>query len=169
MAAAQIIGLRFSEYVSSGDLGGIAAFLDDDVVVSTWNGVAYGKDRAMTMFEDHRRFMHHKQNFNRWRQVQHCLDPTLATFAEDTEGSSVAEEDKLERSQRLVTGRAPSGVREVEKYFDGNGYDSQGYAMFEREGTIANHPRFAFRNKKVREVIVVHKGLVVLYQIGARR
>ena len=167
MAAAQIVGLRFAELVENGLFHELEPYLDDNVVVSTWNGVVYGKEKAFMFFEDNRRYMHHKQNYNRWRQVHHCLDPNLVAMHEDQ--TSVVAEDRLERSGRLMTGRMRGGDPEVSKFFDANGYDSQGYAMFEREGTYGSHPKFAFSNLPVRQVVVVRRGLVVLYQLSMRR
>eukprot|EP00331_Platyophrya_macrostoma_P006228 CAMPEP_0176409524 /NCGR_PEP_ID=MMETSP0127-20121128/2546_1 /TAXON_ID=938130 /ORGANISM="Platyophrya macrostoma, Strain WH" /LENGTH=144 /DNA_ID=CAMNT_0017788913 /DNA_START=43 /DNA_END=474 /DNA_ORIENTATION=- len=143
MSTAQVVALRFSELVDNGYLDAIQGFISDDIVVSTWNGVIVGKAKAMTFFEDFRRYMHHTQNYNRWRQVQHCLDPNLEKFAVNAQQSSY-EDDAMELSARYVSGRVRGGDIDTEQYFNAEGYDSQGYAMFERDGQYGCHPKFTF-------------------------
>lgn len=167
MTTSQVIALRFAELVDNGYLDAIEPFLDDEIVVSTWNGVVVGKRKAMTFFEDYRRYMHHTQNYNRWRQVQHCLDPQLHQF--ETNRTVAYEEDEMERSARYVSGRIRGGDLDTERFFDAEGYDSQGYAMFERDGKYGCHPKFAFWKLPVRQVLVLKDGLVVLFQISMRR
>jgi hypothetical protein len=166
--SSQNVALRFSDLVDGGVLEQLEAYLDDNIVISTWNGVVYGKEKAMTFFEDNRRYMHHKHTFNQWRQVHHCLDPNLQTF-EAVEPSMMLPEDRLKRTRRIVTGRVTGGDSDVAQYFDDWGYDSQGFAMFERTGVVGSHPKFAFLRLPVRQVIVVKRGLVVLYELSMKR
>ncbi|CUG91072.1 transmembrane protein, putative, partial [Bodo saltans] len=166
--SSQTVALRFSDLVDGGLIEQLPPFLDDNIVISTWNGVVYGKEKAESFFNDYRRYMHHKHNFDKWKQVHHSLDASLQTFS--SEGPSmVLPEDRVERTRRIVTGRITGGDPHVAQYFDESGYDSQGFAMFERNGVVGSHPKYAFLRLPVRQVIVVKNGLVVLYELSMRR
>ncbi|ORC90686.1 uncharacterized protein TM35_000071100 [Trypanosoma theileri] len=156
MATSQLIVTRFMDLLAEGRVDDALNYLSDDVVYNTWMGIVYGKSNVTVFLRDNIRFVHHGRNYNRWKQVQHCLDPTLERYAVDD----------------VVTALPQSLVRfgdiSVRQYFNADGYDSQGYATFERDGTIASHAKFAVFHVKVKETVVLRNNKVVLVNISKR-
>ncbi|KAH9579828.1 hypothetical protein LSM04_002380 [Trypanosoma melophagium] len=156
MATSQLIATRFMDLLGEGRVDDALNYLSDDVVYNTWMGVVYGKDNVTVFLRDNVRFVHHGRNYNRWKQVQHCLDPTLKRYAVDD--VSTASQQGLVRFGDIA----------VRQYFNADGYDSQGYATFERDGTIASHAKFAVFHVKVKETVVLRNNKVVLVNISKR-
>ncbi|KAG5472589.1 hypothetical protein LSCM1_03994 [Leishmania martiniquensis] len=137
MAASQLVLQRYTDLISGGDLDAAFNYLSEDIIYLTWLGVVEGKDNVVTFLRDNIRFLHFAKNFNRWRQVQHCLDADL-----------------YRRSNDAAAGEST--------HFHLDGYDAQGYASFERDGTIANIVKLSMRKTRVKETVVIRDGQVVL-------
>lgn len=162
MADSQLLATRFVELVESGSINEASHFLADDVIATHLNGIYYGKQSVTNYLLDARRYMHHKSNFNRWRQVHHCVDPTLRVY---DDGAGKEHESRLSRSASVMTGRSKFGDAQVAQYFDPLGYDSHRYAMFEREGWVGCHPKISFWMIPVRQMVVVRDGEVTVFSI----
>ncbi|KAG5472973.1 hypothetical protein GH5_02939 [Leishmania sp. Ghana 2012 LV757] len=137
MAASHLVLQRYTELVNGGDLDGAFNYLSEDIIYVTWLGVVEGKDNVVTFLRDNIRFLHFTKNFNRWRQVQHCLDADVCQRFDDATASLPA-------------------------IFNVDGYDAQGYASFERDGTIANIVKLSMQKTRVKETVVIRDGKVVL-------
>ncbi|KAG5498870.1 hypothetical protein JKF63_03159 [Porcisia hertigi] len=137
MAASQLVLQRYTQLISSGDLDAAFNYISDDIIYVTWLGVVEGKENVMTFLRDNLRFLHFTKNFNRWRQVQHCLDPELNRSLDKSEVGDPA-------------------------LFNREGYDGQGYATFERDGTMANIVKLSMQKTHVKETIVIRDNKVVL-------
>lgn len=140
MTSALLIVTRFSDLVASGNIEAAANYLALDVTHNSWIGVVNGRDDVLTMLRDGVRFMRHARVFRSWKQVQHCLDPSLRCVLNTGTGSTVM--------------------------FDSDGYDSHGFATFERDGTIASDPSYVRYNISVKETIVVRDSFIVLIDIS---
>ncbi|AAZ12064.1 uncharacterized protein TEOVI_000503800 [Trypanosoma equiperdum] len=150
MAASQLIATRFTDLLAEGNIESALKYIANDVVYNTWLGVVYGKDNVEVFLRDNVRFVHHGRNYNRWKQVQHSLDASLKQFTVND-----------------VSGYDESAL-DVRSYYDSEGYDSQGYATFERDGTIASHAKFAVFHVKVKETVVLRNNKVVLVNVSKR-
>lgn len=139
MTTSQLILKRYTDLLGGGELEAAFSYLAEDVIYNTWLGVVEGKDNVVTFLRDNIRFLHHNRNFNHWRQVQHCLDSDLRPFRDDC---------------------ASPGA-----FFNLEGYDSQGYATFERDGTIGDQPKFAAYSIRVKETVVIFNSQVALVSI----
>lgn len=137
MTSSRLVVQRYTELLSTNELEAAFNYLAEDVIYVTWLGVVEGKDNVVTFLRDNIRYMHHNRNFDRWQQVQHCLDAELV--------------------------RPRGGAAEA--VFDGNGYDAQGYATFERDGTVSKHLRLSLERIRVKETIVIRDGKVVLVTV----
>ncbi|CAM40519.1 conserved hypothetical protein [Leishmania braziliensis MHOM/BR/75/M2904] len=137
MAASQLVLQRYTELINRGDLDAAFNYLSEDIIYLTWLGVVEGKDNVVTFLRDNMRFLHFTKNFNRWRQVQHCLDADLSLHLD---GSGASDSTVL----------------------DHDGYDAQGYACFERDGTIANIVKLSMQKTRVKETIVIRDNKVIL-------
>ncbi|CAG9578609.1 conserved hypothetical protein [Leishmania major strain Friedlin] len=137
MAASYLVLQRYTDLINSGDLDAAFNYLSEDIIYVTWLGVIEGKDNVVTFLRDNMRFLHFAKHFNRWRQVQHCLDADLSRHCDDSDvgGSNL---------------------------FDRDGYDRQGYASFERDGMIANIVKLSMQKTRVRETVVIRDNKVVL-------
>ncbi|RNF05426.1 uncharacterized protein Tco025E_07785 [Trypanosoma conorhini] len=158
MATSQLVVTRYMDLLGEGNVEAALNYLADDVVYNTWMGVVYGKDNVTVFLRDNVRFVHHGRNYNRWRQVQHSLDPALRQY---------------DRADGVTSGVSPQssvhyGDPAVRRYFNVDGYDSQGYATFERDGTLASHAKFAAFNVKIKETVVLRNNKVVLVNVSKR-
>ncbi|EKG05545.1 hypothetical protein TCSYLVIO_003392 [Trypanosoma cruzi] len=161
MATSQLIAMRYMDLLSEGNVENALVYLSDDAVYNTWMGVVYGKENVAVFLRDNVRFVHHGRNYNRWRQVQHSLDPSLRQY-DRADGSG---------SGSGIPSRALlqyGGDQAVRRYFNAEGYDSQGYATFERDGTIASRAKFSAFNVKVKETVVLRNNKVVLVNVSKR-
>ncbi|EPY30938.1 hypothetical protein STCU_01054 [Strigomonas culicis] len=140
MSTAQLIVVRYFDLVDSGKIEPALAYLANDVIYNTWLGVVEGKDNVTSFLRDNVRYMHNARNFSPWRQVQHSLDPALHFFT--AQNGSVPYDDK--------------------------GYDSQGFAMFERDGTIASLTKLSMKKLHVKETAVVKDGYIILVNLSKR-
>ncbi|KPI83656.1 hypothetical protein ABL78_7312 [Leptomonas seymouri] len=140
MATAQLILRRYVDLLESNELDAAFNYLAEDVIYVTWLGVVEGKDNVVTFLRDNVRFLHFTKNFNRWRAVHHCLDADLKTFS--IPGSS-------EKS-----------------FFNQEGYDSQGYATFERDGTVAKYAKAPLEHYKVKETVVIRDNQIALVTLA---
>ncbi|KEG14388.1 hypothetical protein DQ04_00491080 [Trypanosoma grayi] len=156
MATSQLIATRYMDLISEGRVGDALTYLSDDVVYNTWMGVVYGKENVEVFLRDNVRFVHHGRNYNRWKQVQHSLDPTLRQYTL-SEGGDLSALSSVE-----------FGGQVVRRYFNADGYDSQGYATFERDGTVASHAKFAVFHVRVKETVVLRNNKVVLVNVSKR-
>lgn len=52
--------------------------------------------------------------------------------------------------------------------FDSDGYDAEGYATFERDGTIASHAKFYTHSIAIKETIVVKNDQIVVISHSKR-
>lgn len=136
MATSELVLQRYTELLERSELDAAFNYLAEDIVYVTWLGVVEGKDNVVTFLRDNIRFLHFTRNFNRWRHVHHCLDADLRTFA-------------------------VPGSKET-SFFNREGYDSQGYATYERDGTIAKHVKAPMQFYKVKETVVIRDNQVVL-------
>lgn len=143
MAASQLVLQRYTDLINSGNLDAAFNYLSEDVVYVTWLGVVEGKDNVVTFLRDNVRFLHFTKNFNRWRQVQHCLDADLSRGFDD------------------------SGVGDS-NLFNRDGYDAQGYASFERDGMIAKIVKLSMQKTRVKETVVIRDNKVVLVTLMER-
>ncbi|KAG8346886.1 hypothetical protein ERJ75_000739500 [Trypanosoma vivax] len=148
MSTSQLIVTRFSDLLAEGSVEAALRYIAEDVVYNTWMGIVYGRENVSVFLHDNVRFLHHGRNYNRWKQVQHSLDPTLGRF------------DRL--------GSSEPAHGEPWSYFDADGYDSQGYATFERDGTISSHAKFSVFSVRVKETIVLRRNRVVLVNLSKR-
>ncbi|CAC9516397.1 SnoaL-like domain containing protein [Leishmania donovani] len=137
MTASHLVLQRYTDLINSGDLDAAFNYLSEDIIYVTWLGVVEGKDNVVTFLRDNIRFLHFTKSFNRWRQVQHCLDADLCRRFDD------------------------SGVGDS-NLFDRDGYDPQGYASFERDGMIANVVKYSMQKTRVKETVVIRDNKVVL-------
>lgn len=136
MSTADLVLQRYTELLESKELDAAFNYLAEDVVYVTWLGVVEGRDNVVTFLRDNIRFLHFSKNYNRWRRVQHCLDADLATFAVSGSGET--------------------------SFFNGEGYDAQGYATFERDGAIAKHVKAPMQFYRVKKTIVIRDNQVAL-------
>eukprot|EP00796_Vickermania_ingenoplastis_P005488 gene5488-3962_t len=134
MSAAYLIVTRFGELLSAGSIDAAATYLDEDVILQSWQGVAEGKADVVSYLSDSRRFMHHTRTFTPWQHVTRTME--LAALHHPGEAQS--------------------------------GYDGQGYAIFERIGTMSTRPRFSVKSESVRETIVVRNDYIVLIVLAKR-
>ncbi|RNF06626.1 hypothetical protein TraAM80_03822 [Trypanosoma rangeli] len=95
-------------------------------------GVVYGRENVTVFLRDNVRFAHDGQNYNRWRQVQHSLDPALRQYDRGDGFSSVISPHTS----------VQHGDPTVRRYFNPDGYDPQGYATLDRDGTLVSHAKF---------------------------
>nr|CCC91192.1 conserved hypothetical protein [Trypanosoma congolense IL3000] len=152
MTVSQLIVTRFADLLAEGNVQSASKYLADDVVYNSWLGVVYGKDNVVVFLMDNVRFVHHGRNYNRWKQVQHTLEHRARQYDLATAGGEGHTTNTLGTKPHL-------GM---------DGYDSQGYATFERDGTIASHAKFAVFNVKIKETIVLRDNKVVLVNISKR-
>ncbi|CCW61489.1 unnamed protein product [Phytomonas sp. EM1] len=139
MNAPQLIVARFTELVESGKPELAINYLSPDIIYNSWMGVVEGRDNVVNFLRDNVRFSHHSRSYERWRVVQHSLEPHL-----------------------WEAGSSPRPI------FDDTGYDPDGFATFERNGTISTRPRFVFERVRVKETIVVQNGLIILVNVSKR-
>ncbi|KAK7195408.1 hypothetical protein NESM_000467800 [Novymonas esmeraldas] len=136
MASSQLVLQRYTDLLGAGELDAAFHYLAEDVIYVTWLGVVEGKDNVVTFLRDNLRFLHFTRNFNRWNQVQHCLDADLVGSVGDAAADAST--------------------------FNSDGYDAHGYATFERDGSISNIVRLSIQRTRVKETIVIRDGEVVL-------
>ena len=151
----------------------VVDYLADDVVVYTWHGVVYGKKNATNYLLDYRRYQHHNLIYNKWKQVLHCVDVDLKPFDKTFDSPTAVGFDDIEESNASKTlmrrSRVQGGVPEIARYHSSTGYDSQGYAHFERDGFIASHPHVTFFRVPVKQTIVLKDNEIVLLNLTKRR
>ncbi|KPA83529.1 hypothetical protein ABB37_03124 [Leptomonas pyrrhocoris] len=136
MPTSQLVLQRYIDLLERNELDAAFNYLAEDVIYVTWLGIVEGKDNVVTFLRDNVRFMHFRTNFNRWRSVQHCLDADLKTFG--TPGSSET------------------------SFFNQEGYDSQGYATYERDGTVAKYAKAPLEHYRVKQTVVIRDNQIVL-------
>lgn len=133
MSSAKLIVHRFTELCESGQLDSAFGYLSEAVIYNSWMGTVEGRNNVITFMKDNVRFMHHPRNFNRWRLVQHSLDPAVQRGRESEDGR-----------------------------------DAQGFATFERDGTIASKAKYYFSSVPVRETVVVRDHSIHLINVTKR-
>lgn len=141
-ATSQLVLQRYIDLLESNEVDAACNYLAEDVVYVTWLGIVEGKDSVVTFLRDNVRFLHFTKNFNRWRRVHHCLDSDLKQFT------------------------AP-GTSEI-SFFNAEGYDSQGYATFERDGTVAKQAKVPLQRYKVKETVVIRDNQVALVTLAEK-
>jgi hypothetical protein len=136
----QLVLQRYTSLLEQNEIDAASNYLAEDVVYVTWLGVVEGKDNVLTFLRDNIRFLHFTTNFNRWRRVHHCLDGDLKTF--------------------------PISNSSETSFFNQDGYDSQGYATFERDGTIAKQVKLPLQHYRVKETVVIHDNQIALVTLA---
>lgn len=165
MSTPFLIVTRFSELVLIGKIDNASAYLDDGVILQSWQGVMEGKADVLNYLNDGRRFMHLRRSFGPWRQVLRSMENEVDTFLQkdgvesaSAHKSSSFDHDRHRPSKScnlLLTDRRDEREND-------NCYDGQGYVIFERLGTMTTRPRFSVKTEKVRESIAIRNNLVVL-------
>lgn len=164
MSTPFLIVTRFSELILTGKVDSASAYLDENVILQSWQGVVEGKMDVVNYLNDSRRFMHHKRSFRPWRQVIRSMEkeaekPFQGDYLKKPSGIT-------NRSEGLPSADFSSGSqsyvseRQEKEYEDD--YDGQGYVIYERLGTMSTRPRFSVKTIHVRESIAVCNNLIVL-------
>jgi hypothetical protein len=148
-------------------------YLAEDVIIYTWHGVVYGRKNATNYLMDFRRYQHHNLLYNKWKQVMHCIDddikPFRSSYASENADPNAFDNLSSDSSHSLRRSRVPGGDMEVARFHDATGFDSQGYAHFERDGFIGSHPHLTFFRIPIKQTIVLRDGQIVMINITKRR
>ncbi|KAL7696607.1 hypothetical protein N2W54_006333 [Lotmaria passim] len=142
MTTSELVLQRYVDLLESNQLDAAFNYLAEDVIYATWLGIVEGKDNVVTYLRDNVRFLHFTKNFNRWRRVHHCLDTSLVKFA-------------------------VPGSNET-SFFNKDGYDSQGYATFERDGNVAKYAKTPMEHYAVKETVVIRDNQIALVVVAQR-
>lgn len=165
MSTPFLIVTRFSELVLIGKIDNAAAYLDDGVILQSWQGVVEGKVDVVNYLNDSRRFMHLRRSFGPWRQVLRSLegDNVKCLRKAGMESAPAHRKSSFEHDCRLPLRSSNSVLSDRrDERENENCYDSQGYAIFERLGTMSTRPRFSVKTVRVRESVGLSNNLVVL-------
>lgn len=153
MSSAYLIVTRFTELLLTGQVEKASTYLDEGVILQSWQGVVEGKADVISYLSDSRRFMHHKRSFGPWRLVHRTME------SEALQGP---------RSSLPATSGKPGPAVVVEDDEEFSDYDGQGYAVFERLGKMSTRPRFSVKSEKVRETVALRNDLIVLIVLSKR-
>ena len=160
---AQLIAIQFSKAEMTADVELLRDLLDDECIFLSYMGAVHGKAAVLSAFADAKRNQFNKRQFGKFVQVQHCLDSDLTLFSECSVPSANEDFEMGTPSflgSSLHHAESESGLRGP---FDRNGFDSQGFAQFERDGEFSIDIRGSIRKVDLKETIVVRSnGLIVL-------
>jgi hypothetical protein len=148
-------------------------YLADDVVIYTWHGVVYGRRNAINYLLDFRRYQSNATTFNKWKQVMHCMDASIKPFnAEYVSASAEEFDDHAGEESPVARRRRPrvaGGDMGVARFHDQQGFDSQGYAQFERDGYISSHGYITLWRIPIKQTIVLRDGQIVMINLMKRK
>lgn len=165
MSTPFLIVTRFSELVLTGNIDSASAYLDDNVILQSWQGVIEGKMDVVNYLNDSRRFMHHKRSFKPWRRVLRSMEREAEDtfFDRNNRGDAVHEEGGSMTHRFVASSSSSSGLPlTIQGGYSEDCYDGQGYVIYERLGTMSTRPRFSVKKIQVRESIAVRNNLIVL-------
>jgi hypothetical protein len=162
---AELIAARVSEAFYVGDETTFMEYADPDIILSSFEGVAYGREAVNVALLGMKRHQLAKRDFQRRTQVQHCVDSGIVPIGRPSQPElPPIENPKLALLRRRIGLDRPLSSSSS---FNEDGYDAQGYAQFERYGKYANGSRaIAFGWEAIRETVVVRQGKVVLFHVG---
>lgn len=170
---AQLVAIEFAKAEVVADISVLKGLLDDGCILVSHLGVVYGKDNVLNVLADAKRHQYNKRHFSKFIQVQHCLDSSLRLFsAQNRVNHSPANDDFNQGSGSFLGSSTMAFDSETELSrtpFDKNGFDSQGFAQFERDGELSIDTRNGLRKVDLKETIVVNKmGHIVLLSRARR-